>query len=468
MASVLLQRWWRAGMEMRKHRDSFTALRQATIMAQKLWRGRIVRIEQQRRRDATTLLQAHVRGWLARKWVARKREALVAMQRAARRMAEARRERARFLQIKNTVVGLQAQARGLQARRSFARGLQARRCFARLRREEMEREEARREAASHVVVRTVRTLIVRRRFLRLKAAATTVQAAWRGRQGRIELRNTWKLMASRLRQLQDVRAKLEAATKAAKPEQRLGVRTHSAIAYIFDIHDVAQLISAVKTLDLATRLSLHCCRQMAQGEGPNSPVAALVSLLKRCNRSVPHMEVVSTTLDILLNLARLGETRDAVANVADLLPDLLQAMLVYRDNGKDIFPKCCAVLQTLAVCPKVLASLRAPTLAKTLVSHESLVIKKNKKKEESKRRSSVNLHSMPAPLPTSGRKPLRNLNSSQLNRTYTAPTGAVRKNSTSLASGPPWNGTKDLPRHHEDPVKAILALNKIVGIASNE
>merc|ERR1711936_742371 len=188
----------------------------------------------QRRRDATTLLQANMRGWLARKWVARKREALIVMQRAARRMAEARRERARFLQIKNTVVGLQAQARGLQARRSFARLLEDKEYREQLQREEMEREEARREAASHVVVRTVRTLIVRRRFLRLKAAATTVQSAWRGRQGRIELRNTWKLMASRLRQLQDVRAKLEAATKAAKPEQRLGVRTHSAIAYIFD------------------------------------------------------------------------------------------------------------------------------------------------------------------------------------------------------------------------------------------
>merc|ERR1712130_877940 len=472
IASVLLQRWWRASKEMRKQRDSFTALKQATITAQRLWRGRIVRVEQQRRRDAATLLQAIVRGWLARKWVARKTQALVAMQRAARRMAEARRERARFLQIKNVVLGLQAQARGLQARRSFSRLLEDKEYREQLRREEMEREEAKREAASHVVVRTVRTLIVRKQFLRLKAAATAVQAAWRGRQGRIELRNTWKLMASKLKQLQEVRAKLEAATKTAnaKPEQRLGVRTHSAIAYIFDIHDVAQLISAVKTLDLATRLSLYCCRKMAEGEGSNKPVAALVSLLKRCNRSVPHMEVVSTTLDILLNLARVDETRNAVASVQDLLPDLLQAMLVYRDNGKDIFPKCCAVLQTLAGCPEVLASLRSHAHAKTLVSHESLVIKKNKKKEESKRRSSVNLHSMPAPLPLSGRKPLRTLNNtSQLNKTYTAPTmgTSVRKNSSSLASGPPWNGTNDLPRHHEDPVKAILALNKIVGIASN-
>ena len=63
--------------------------------------------------------------------------------------------------------------------------------------------------------------------------------------------------------------------------------------------------------------------------------------------------MVSTTLDILLNLARVKETRSAVASVQDLLPDLLQAMLVYRDNGKDIFPKCCAVLQTLADCPEV-------------------------------------------------------------------------------------------------------------------
>ena len=56
------------------------------------------------------------------------------------------------------------------------------------------------------------------------------------------------------------------------------------------------------------------------------------------------------------------------------------------------------------ICCQVLASLRSHAHAKTLVSHESLVIKKNKKKEESKRRSSVNLHSMPAPISTSGRK----------------------------------------------------------------
>ena len=53
---------------------------------------------------------------------------------------------------------------------------------------------------------------------------------------------------------------------------------------------------------VATRLSLDCCRQMAGRDSRACPVAALVSLLGRCNRSEPHKEVVSTTLDILLNL----------------------------------------------------------------------------------------------------------------------------------------------------------------------
>jgi len=149
-ASVILQRWWRASLEMRQNRDSFTALRQATIIAQRLWRGRAVRIEQGRRTNAATLLQSFVRGWLARKWVARKKGALVAMQRAARRMAEARRERTRFLQIKNTVVGLQAQARGLQARRSFVRLLEDKEYREQLRREEKEREKARKKEEERI------------------------------------------------------------------------------------------------------------------------------------------------------------------------------------------------------------------------------------------------------------------------------------------------------------------------------
>ena len=46
-------------------------------------------------------------------------------------------------------------------------------------------------------------------------------------------------------------------------------------------------------------------------------------------------------------------TRDQVASVPNLLSDLFQTMLVYRDSSPEIFPKCCAVLQFLSVSEDV-------------------------------------------------------------------------------------------------------------------
>jgi abnormal spindle-like microcephaly-associated protein len=368
-AAVAVQGRWRAVLQGRLARRSFLQLRATVVVVQSQWRGALARRNFCRQRAATVTLQAAVRGWLARRWLARRAAALVALQRAVRRMAEARRERTRFLAVRAAVAGLQTRARGALARGAHRRLQEDQEYREQLRREEAVREAVRRDAAARVVASAVRTLAARRGYLRLRAAATSLQAAWRGRKGRVALQARWRLIASRYRHLQEIKARLEEATVAARPEQRLGARTHSAISYIFNIRDVAQLISAVKTLELSTRLSLDCCLQMAGpgAEGPR-PVAALVTLLRRCNRSVPHMEVrqawhhtdsypppqvVSTTLDILLNLARVPETRPAVAEAPKLLTDILEVMVVFRDNSKDIFPKCCAVLQILSEVPEV-------------------------------------------------------------------------------------------------------------------
>ena len=112
--------------------------------------------------------------------------------------------------------------------------------------------------------------------------------------------------------------------------------------------------------------------------------------------------------------------------------------------------------------------------AKKLSSFESIVMKKKKLKEENQRRRSLNVSSMPAP----SRKPLRPANSiNNLNRTTTmglnstisAPTGQPRprKPSTGIATGPPWCH-ETLPRYHEDPVMAIQALNKTVGLGADK
>jgi hypothetical protein len=110
---------------------------------------------------------------------------------------------------------------------------------------------------------------------------------------------------------------------------------------------MAELICAVKTLEVATRLSEDCCQQMACHDGQR-PLIQLVSLMNRCNRSFPHMEVVSTTLDVLINIGRVQSTRESLATVPRLLPDLFQAMLVFKDSSPQIFGKACALLQLLS------------------------------------------------------------------------------------------------------------------------
>ena len=65
------------------------------------------------------------------------------------------------------------------------------------------------------------------------------------------------------------------------------------------------------------------------------------------------MQVVSTTLDILINISRVPLTRDTLSSIPSLLSDIFQTMLVYRDSSPEIFSKCCAVLQFLSVSEDV-------------------------------------------------------------------------------------------------------------------
>ena len=98
-------------------------------------------------------------------------------------------------------------------------------------------------------------------------------------------------MAATYKQMKEIKARLEDVTAAARPEDCLAARTDVAIDYIFSIRDVAQLVRAVKTLDVSTRLSLDCCVRMTHMYKSGSPLMQLVSLMARCNRSEPHKEV---------------------------------------------------------------------------------------------------------------------------------------------------------------------------------
>ncbi len=49
-----------------------------------------------------------------------------------------------------------------------------------------------------------------------------------------------------------------------------------------------------------TRLSPECCEQMVEGHA----LPVIFKLIKSCNRSVPHMELVKYSISVLLNVVK--------------------------------------------------------------------------------------------------------------------------------------------------------------------
>ena len=141
-------------------------------------------------------------------------------------------------------------------------------------------------------------IVERNRFIKVKRSAVVIQKFWRGYWHRKVVMERISEMAATYRAVKEVKQRLEEATAAAKPEDCLAARTSSAIDYIISIRDVAQLIRAVKTLDLSTRLSLECCVKITKVFPSGSPVTQLASLMARCNRSEPHKEVTITIFTV--------------------------------------------------------------------------------------------------------------------------------------------------------------------------
>ena len=87
-------------------------------------------------------------------------------------------------------------------------------------------------------------------------------------------------------------------------------------------------------------------------EDGGRPIRILMDLVTRCNRSLPHMEVVSSICEIMISLAECQDTRDFVSNDSGpdglgplVLRTGLEIMRIYKEkNQLAIFSKLCAFL----------------------------------------------------------------------------------------------------------------------------
>ena len=52
--------------------------------------------------------------------------------------------------------------------------------------------------------------------------------------------------------------------------------------------------------EAVTRLSPECCEQMVEGHA----LPVIFKLIRSCNRSIPHMELIKYSVTVLLNVAK--------------------------------------------------------------------------------------------------------------------------------------------------------------------
>lgn len=166
---------------------------------------------------------------------------------------------------------------------------------------------------------SVRMQIARVQYRNVCRLALFLQSSLLGSRERLKSSKPVKLAARRIR---------EATHRAMKePHMQLGIRTTRALLTLQRSKRMVELMEAVETLEISTRLSKSCCKAFADAGAPE----ILYNLIRTCNRSLPHIELLQFVLATLENVSCYPNLLPSLAtyNSVDILIDLIQ---MFRDK----------------------------------------------------------------------------------------------------------------------------------------
>ncbi|XP_017287365.2 abnormal spindle-like microcephaly-associated protein homolog, partial [Kryptolebias marmoratus] len=114
---------------------------------------------------------------------------------------------------------------------------------------------------------------------------------------------------------------------------------------------LSYILEALKNLETATRLSPECCERLVE----SGATSVLFTLIRCCNRSIPCMNIITLSIQVLLNLSKYHKTVKAVYSVDSSVEMLLDLLQRYREKAGDkvaekggsIFTKTCFLLALL-------------------------------------------------------------------------------------------------------------------------
>ncbi|XP_068581167.1 abnormal spindle-like microcephaly-associated protein [Cebidichthys violaceus] len=396
LSAIIIQRYYRACILQRKQRENFLKMKRSTISLQAAFRGWRVRSDVRRRDQAALVIQSCWRCSVQRRVFQRTREAAVRLQRRVRAVQRGALERNNYTRMRKAAATLQKHCRAWAARRQvqerataerrlrftsavfhhlsaikiqralrahwalesakrqiysviavqrWVRSRQQRRRYLEDRRKVLtaqravKRWSARRREAASVIQRAVRNFLLLRRQERLQQGIVKAQALWRGHRSRRlnDDANTVKL-----------RHRLRKVSAGVQEEDKLCNKTSSALDYLLRYKHFSGILEALRNLETATRLSPECCERLVE----SGATSVIFTLIRCCNRSVPCMDVISYSIQILLNLSKYHKTIEAVYAVDGFVETLLDLLQRYREKaggkaaekGGGIFTKACFLL----------------------------------------------------------------------------------------------------------------------------
>ncbi|XP_049443547.1 abnormal spindle-like microcephaly-associated protein isoform X2 [Epinephelus fuscoguttatus] len=399
LSAIIIQRRYRSCILQRQEREKFLKLKRSTITIQAALRGWGVRRDIRRQNRAAIVIQSCWRCSVQRRIFQRKREAAVKLQRRVRAVQFSRLERNNYLQMKKAAITLQMHCRAWIARRQvlesakaerrlrftsaifhhlsamkiqralrahwalesakrqihsvitiqrWVRARQQRRRYLEDRRKvvivqrAVKRLLARRHKAASVIQQAVRKFLLLRRQKRVQRGIIKAQALWRGHRSR-RLNDNPKVVK--------LRHNLRKVSASVREEDKLCNKTSSALDYLLRYKHFSYILEALKNLETATRLSPECCERLVESGATN----VIFTLIRSCNRSVPCMDVITYSIQILLNLSKYHKTIEAVYSVENSVETLLDLLQRYREKAGDkvaekggsIFTKACFLLALL-------------------------------------------------------------------------------------------------------------------------
>ena len=166
------------------------------------------------------------------------------------------------------------------------------------------------------------------------STATKIQAIWRGALAR----------KHRTQEIIDITNRIRSANQRATEALKLSNRTKSALEALKGSKNLSDPMLACEALDVATRLSIRCCNLINELNG----VSIVISLIQTCNRSLPHQQILSKSLNILFNMSVASSQLSLnIYHTPLLLQTVVLMMANYIKESPEIFIRACNLLTAL-------------------------------------------------------------------------------------------------------------------------